>query len=541
MHPRFSALAIALLAPTTPAAAQCWDQHLAAGITDPSLPGGVGVGPGRLALGQPRRNPTGSPQVDDIVRVFEGAPGSMVEVAVLSSSLAVQSNASFGTALDLDGDWLAVGDPNGFDPVLGDGGAVHLYERTPGGWVLRQVLFHPTVGVQFLTSFGTSLDLDGDLLAVGAPFATVATPLPVFETGVVFLFQRSLAGWTLLQTIAPPSPSSTAHFGRSVALDGDLLAIGSPAEPAGGGPLTTGEGVVHVYCRCALSQFSTLARLHAAAPARGAQLGWSVGIDGTVVVAGAPGVELAGEVAAGQAHVFEANAVGAWSETAVVSVPPIRAHQAFGDSVAVRGNDVYVTSSGMACAWRFSRSAGAWTRAARYTTEAGVAWPGSMPVRVSVTGSTVALSDPAGATLLQRAPLATAEQGCSAVPVPGVIPVPAYLDVRSELRLSNPTLELQVYGGFTLGSGVLFYGFAPASAPLGSAVRCVGGPLARAAFGAANPSATSTPLTLDLQSAPVSAGALAIAPGVEVHMQYWFRTSGGGTHLTNSLVLTFCP
>ncbi len=535
------ALTFGLFAATAPAHAQCWLQHLISGPVDASLPGAVATAPGRLVLGQPRRNPTGSPTVRDRVRIFEGAPGALVEVATLESSLATQTNASFGHALALDGDWLAVGDPIGMQPGAGAFGAVHLYERTPSGWLLREVLLHPFVGVQFPGGFGVALDLEGDTLVVGAPGATINTPLPLIETGVAFVFERTSSGWQLQQTIEAARPTMMAGFGFSVALDGDDLAIGAPGESIVATPPLLREGAVHLFQRASGGVFAPVARLEAALPVAEAGVGYAVDLEDGLLVAGAPWTASGALFEVGATHVFERTPAGAWLETAALSIPPIRGIERFGESVRARAGEVYATSGGLACAWRFTRVAGAWTQTQHYTTEAGVAWPISMPVRLDVTGDVVSLSDPRGATVLERVMTAAAETGCAPVPIPGTIPLETYLDVRSELRLSAPTLELSVYGGSSVGNGLLFYGFTPASIPLGTGLRCVGGPVARAVAGPAIGSGTSIPLTLDLQSFPVNTGALAITAGTPTHFQYWFRTPNASTHLTNSLVLTFCP
>lgn len=341
-----------------PALAQCWQQHLEVGVTDPRIPSGLALAPGRLALGQPRIDPYANPLIVDFVRVFEGAPGSLVEVATLTSSLAHETSASFGTALDMAGDWLAVGDPAASDTVLGG--------RRRGA------------------------------------------PVPALR-----------------------------------------------------GALGARHGVDH-----------TDVQDHAAHELR--------------------------------------------------QLP--RRHR---------------------LAWSYRRVNGVWTEVHRFTTEAGVAWPVNMPVRVRALGGVVVLTDPEGATVFPSQPLASASIGCAPVPLPSTSPgipgPPVYLDVRSELRLSLPALERAVFGGSSVGNGILFYGFAPASVPLGTGTRCAGGALARAAFGLSTPGVYLTPLVLPLQSPPVSSGALGIAPGVTTHFQYWFRTPSGSAHLSNSLELSFCP
>lgn len=534
---RLLSTSFSLTALVAPALAQCWQQHIEDGVTDPRIPSGLALAPGRLALGQPRIDPYASPSIVDLVRVFEGAPGSFVEVATLTSSLAHETSASFGTALDLAGDWLAVGDPAASDPVLGDGGAVHLYRRTAAGWVLDTVLTTPTTGILLRTSFGTSLDLAGDLLVVGAPSASTVNTQSAIEDGAVFVFQHGASGWAHLQTLGPQTPQLFGSFGRSVALDGDRLAVGSSGDPVpGGSPFNGGS---------AGATFAPTAMLQALQPTAGAMLGWSVAVDGDLVAAGAIGAEHGGQHAAGRAHVFERDALGNWSEVATVAVTPHRAHLRFGDDVELAGGALYVTAEGLASAWSYRRVGGVWTEVHRFTTEAGVAWPVAMPVRLRAVGGVVVLTDPEGATVFPSQPQASASMGCAPVPLPSTFPgipgPPVVLDVRSELRLSMPALDLAVFGGSSVGNGILFYGFAPASIPLGTATRCVGGALARAAFGLSTPGVHVTPLVLPLQVPPVHSGALAITPGVTTHFQYWFRTPSGSTHLSNSLVLSFCP
>ncbi|MEM8711340.1 MAG: hypothetical protein AAGG01_10335 [Planctomycetota bacterium] len=158
-----------------------------------------------------------------------------------------------------------------------------------------------------------------------------------------------------------------------------------------------------------------------------------------------------------------------------------------------------------------------------------------------MTTDQVVLSDPTGATVFPRAPLASAEVGCAGLPQPSPNPgsaPPAYLDLRSEVRLSNPSTELIMIGGSTGNNGILFYGFAPTNLPLGTGNLCVTGTLARAAFGSATGGQTT--ILLDHGTSPVASGPSAITPGTPVHFQYWFRVPGG-SHTTNSLVVTYCP
>ena len=69
----------------------------------------------------------------------------------------------FGSAVDVHGDYAAVGAPG----KSSYSGAVYIYKRTNGVWSLSQVFTDP--GNTARDYFGCSLDLDDSRLVVGAP------------------------------------------------------------------------------------------------------------------------------------------------------------------------------------------------------------------------------------------------------------------------------------------------------------------------------------------------------------------------------------
>ena len=73
--------------------------------------------------------------------------------------------------------------------------------------------------------FGESLAMDDDLLAVGTPFADD----PSGNGGIVYLYQRTQEGsWQKLKTITPGSGSLFSYFGSAVALQNGTLAVAAP-------------------------------------------------------------------------------------------------------------------------------------------------------------------------------------------------------------------------------------------------------------------------------------------------------------------------
>lgn len=171
--------------------------------------------------------------------------GELLRIAPTNISTAIE----FGYSVDVDGDLLAVGAPNanlsgGAQPS----GAVFLFGRNQGGpdaWgeIMRRV---PDDAGITNSDFGWSVKVSGDRLAVGAPRADINLSAAIRE-GAVFCFARDEGGadnWGLVQKIAAVQTNATVEFGWDVALDGNLLAIASPPMTAGS---VTGAGVVCIY------------------------------------------------------------------------------------------------------------------------------------------------------------------------------------------------------------------------------------------------------------------------------------------------------
>ena len=77
--------------------------------------------------------------------------------------------------------------------------------------------------------FGTAISLDGDLLLVGAPGASIGGP----ATGAAYLFGRNEGGenaWDLIATMHLPAPLGGAAMGAQVLMAGDLAIVAVPRD-----------------------------------------------------------------------------------------------------------------------------------------------------------------------------------------------------------------------------------------------------------------------------------------------------------------------
>ena len=157
----------------------------------------------------------------------------------------------FGDSVSLDGDRLAIGAPGDEGDSGPATGAVYIFKRTNTNWVLEDKIVDQAQGFDDLNSrdfFGHSVSLDGDRLAVGAYGDTGDSGA---DTGAVYIFKRMGATWTLEQKLADQKQgfnnlSVYDSFGYSVSLVADRLAVGAPYDHGHSGPRT---GAVYIFRR----------------------------------------------------------------------------------------------------------------------------------------------------------------------------------------------------------------------------------------------------------------------------------------------------
>lgn len=124
------------------------------------------------------------------------------------------------SVVELVGDTLFIGNFGG-----GTGGLVRVHERNLGGprnWGLRKTI-EPSVP-QFNSDFGVSIDASGGRLLVGA------THNGPGDRGAAFVFRRDLGGsnqWGQQLLLQPSSLSNGSFFGHTVALEGNIAAVGA--------------------------------------------------------------------------------------------------------------------------------------------------------------------------------------------------------------------------------------------------------------------------------------------------------------------------
>ncbi len=135
--------------------------------------------------------------------------------------------SNFGLAVDLDGARLAVGARTAL--VAGETeGAVYLYARPNGSWVLEQKVVATNETPD--SWFGHSVALSGDRLLVGAIHSEL---LGDYEPGAVHLFLRGNGAWMESQVFTDPEGYGIYDaFGESVAITHDLMIVATEPDRA---------------------------------------------------------------------------------------------------------------------------------------------------------------------------------------------------------------------------------------------------------------------------------------------------------------------
>ncbi|MGH9441680.1 MAG: Ig-like domain repeat protein [Thermoanaerobaculia bacterium] len=264
----------------------------------------------------------------------------------------------FGASVAIDGDVAVVG-----ESVHLDGshvpGVAYVFVRSGGAWSEAASLV-PSDSAND-DRFGNSVAISGDTIVVGAPLATVGD---VATEGEAYVFVRPVGGWSgtlnenaRLGNFNGLVQNVTDRLGFSVSVSGRTVAVGAP-----GGSLA---GLVFVFTvpRSGWSGAIPPSAVLSAPSAIAA--GFSVGISGDVVVAGAPGTG-----GFGAAYVWTKPPAG-WSGTLTESADLAPAspfpNSQIGDSIAIDGNTVvvgapfaqYTTSEGVA--YVFVQPATGWT------------------------------------------------------------------------------------------------------------------------------------------------------------------------------------
>jgi len=263
---------------------------------------------------------------------------------VLSDVFDVAGFSRSGHAVATSGDQLIVGVPTG-------GTAESFIRDSSNDTITFEYTIHQAalqIQGDAEDSFGWSVASTEDWAVVGAPTAITRSAI---AGGSVWVFQRDGEDWNFHSQLNPSTVGHGDHFGSSLAIEGNVLVVGSRLADAG----NTDAGTAYIF-ELNGDQWQWTDRLFAVGIDQGDQFGYSVAVDGDRVVVGAIFDEAGTVINSGTATVFEKNA-NDWDATQTLVADTPQQGTRFGHAVSLSQNWLAVSSptadqTGRAYTWR---------------------------------------------------------------------------------------------------------------------------------------------------------------------------------------------
>lgn len=138
------------------------------------------------------------------------------------SDSTLDSAAKFGYSVSVSNGNLVVGAVGADTLTANNTGAAFVYEYTNPSWTLVEMLEHD--GARSSDHFGDSVFINGDIIAIGASYVTTNGHN---DAGAAFTFQYDGTDWRRRNSLRASEASPTDYFGFSIAIDGNSIVVGS--------------------------------------------------------------------------------------------------------------------------------------------------------------------------------------------------------------------------------------------------------------------------------------------------------------------------
>ena len=261
-----------------------WTQQAKIVASDPSgvarFGGSVSIYSDYIVVGSFTKSTVGN--YDGAAYVFLRSGTSWTQQAKIVASDAAAGDF-FGRSVSIYGDYFVVG----ADRENTERGAAYVFIRSGTSWTQQAKIVASDAAVD--DDFGTSSAIDGDYIVVGAPGESSGA-------GAAYVFLRSGTAWTQQAKIVASDAAAGDAFGRSVSISGEYIVVGASFEDAGG----TDSGAAYLFIRDGTSWAQQL-KYQSSDIAAGDKIGTSVAVSGEIVAIGAPFKA----TSTGAAYVFE--------------------------------------------------------------------------------------------------------------------------------------------------------------------------------------------------------------------------------------------
>jgi hypothetical protein len=311
--------------------------------------------------------------------VFVRSGSGWTQQAYLKASNAGAGDG-FGISVAISGTTIVVGAYSEDSQSAGSGGdqadnsapgsgAAYVFTRSGSGWTQQAYLKASNPG--FGDSFGRAVAISGDTVVVGAVSeGSSATGVDGDQannnapgSGAAYVFTRTGGAWTQQAYLKASNTDAFDHFGRTLAIDGDTVAVSaydedSNAAGVGGDQSdnsSDSSGAAYVFTRTG-GAWTQQAYLKASNPDAGDRFGETVAVAGDTLVVGVPSEDsnatgVGGDQSdnsapsSGAAYVF-ARTSGTWNQQTYLKAPNSEASDTFGAAVAIIADVLVIGAPG---------------------------------------------------------------------------------------------------------------------------------------------------------------------------------------------------
>lgn len=275
--------------------------------------------------------------------------GDWIEVQKLVASDRESFQPLFGETVAIDGNYAVINAPRekkglaGQDDIDG-AGACYIFERdTNGVWneVQKIVASDRNINDRF-GDFATTIY--GDVIVVGSfrHDYDASSQNEISSAGAVYIFERGANGvWSEVQKIVASDREQGEWFGRSVAIQDNLLMVGASQEYLQG-DLNAQYGAVYVFERDVNGTYNEIQKIRPNPLIHESKFGHSIDIDNNNMIIGAHLMNIGSVNFGGAAFMFEKDSNGIWEQTAIMYDEDVNSGDDFGFDVAISGDFAFV-------------------------------------------------------------------------------------------------------------------------------------------------------------------------------------------------------
>lgn len=258
--------------------------------------------------------------------------GSLVRELLPTSAAERRRDDSYGRSVAASGNLIAVGAPRA-DDVGSSAGEVFLFDATTGAQVSKLVPTSTRRNPSDFAVFGSAVDVSGDRIVVGAPGTFANGRGNLGGDGAIYLYDANTR--RLITRTTPPGTRPGDNVGHSVAVEGSTVVAGAPFDSSS----AEFAGAAYVFNA---SNGSLRLKLAASDASAGDRFGFAVSTSGGVIAVGAP-FDADFGAASGSVYLFNAT-TGAFIRKIVASDAGVS--DQFGIAVDLAGNRLAVGAWG---------------------------------------------------------------------------------------------------------------------------------------------------------------------------------------------------